>query len=43
MKTENEEEENIEVGLVILLPITDIQSHQNLFKTVTYFIPGNFE
>ena len=26
---------------VILLPVTDIQSNQDFFKAVTYFIPGN--
>jgi hypothetical protein len=28
---------------VVLVLVTDIQSHQDLFKTVTYFIPGNVE
>ena len=43
MQTKNEEEENAEVDLAILLPVTDIQSHQDLFKAVTYFVPGNVE
>ena len=43
MQTNYEEEENAEVDLAILLPVTDIQSHQDLFKAVTYFVPGNVE
>ena len=43
MQTEDEEDENAEVGISILLPVADIQSHQNLLKTVTYFVPRNME
>ena len=43
MKTTNEQKENAEVDFVVLLPVADIQSHQNLFKAVTYFIPGNMK
>ena len=43
METKNKQKENAEVDFVVLLPVADIQSHQNLFKAVTYFIPGNME
>ena len=43
MQTKNEEEESAEIDLALLLPVTDIQSHQDLFKAVTYFVPGNVE
>jgi hypothetical protein len=43
MRTKNEEEENAKFIISSWLPVADIQSNQDFFKAVTYFVPGNME